>query len=144
MVDEYSPSSTSGGAEMKPGTPADKPIDPNEIDSLTPIDDLQLTKTYGKKETFTNWELPDVAAKKSEKNRKYSGHMQQMFCKYRTNTGRLVWGEWWAMNVDGRGSMNDNVAPGYQLVPNKKEGGYRPKMVDVEVSQFSQFWPADE
>jgi hypothetical protein len=127
---------------MRPGS--SEPLDPDAIKELTPVDDYQLTKMYGEKRPFRNWELPEVAAKKpGDRNRTFSGYMQQMFCKYRTQDGRVVWGEYWAMNVSGRGSMNDNVAPGYKLEYDRQIGSYSPKVVPIHTDQFSQFFPTE-
>ncbi|HWE89290.1 MAG TPA: hypothetical protein VG317_07480 [Pseudonocardiaceae bacterium] len=127
---------------MRPGV--GDPIDPDGITKLEPIDEYQLTKVYGKRERFNGWELPELTTRPGDKNRKFNGVMQQMFCKYRTDAGKLVWGEWWTMNVDGRGSMNSDVAPGYKLEYDKKAGSYMPTLVPVETQQFSQFFAADQ
>src|SRR4051794_30021222 len=107
------------GSGQQPITPRAilgmKPVDPSAIHGLTPIDDHQSTKTYGVTENFANWEMPDVTGRTAWAGRKYSGHMQQLFCKYRTGDGRIVWGEWWHMNISGMGGMHDDVAPGYKL-----------------------------
>ena len=128
---------------MQPGK-GQQPIDPDTIHGLTPIDDYQGTKTSGVRSNFSGWELPDVTGRNAWAGRKYSGHMQQMFCKYRTDDGRIVWGEWWHMNISGMGSMHDNVAPGYELNYNSKDRTYVPKVVPVQVEQFSQFFEAQD
>jgi hypothetical protein len=128
---------------MQPGN-GQQPINPSAIHGLTPIDDHQGTKTYGVKAKFTNWEMPDVTGRNAWAGRKYGGYMQQMFCKYRTDDGRIVWGEWWHMNISGMGSMQDNVAPGYELNYNSKDHTYVPKVVPIQVEQFSQFFEAEK
>jgi hypothetical protein len=136
------------GSGQQPITPRAilgmKPVDPNAIHGLTPIDDHQSTKTYGVTENFSNWEMPDVTGRTAWAGRKYSGHMQQLFCKYRTGDGRIVWGEWWHMNISGMGGMHDDVAPGYKLNYNSKTRAYEPKVVQVQVDQFSQFFEAEQ
>jgi hypothetical protein len=128
---------------MQPGS-GQQPIDPNTIHGLTPIDDHQGTKTYGARSNFSNWEMPDVTGRGAWAGRKYSGTMQQLFCKYRTDDGRVVWGEWWHMNISGMGRMQDDVAPGYELKYNSKDHNYVPKVVPVQVEQFSQFFEAKQ
>jgi hypothetical protein len=128
---------------MKPGN-GQKPIDPAEITKLEPVDDLQLTKVYGQRSNFSGWPMPDLPNPKSgDDKRTFSGHLQQMFCMYKTPEGRSIIGEWWTINVSGRGSMNDNVAPGYVLKPDKATRSMMPQKVDVDLVQFSQFFDAD-
>lgn len=115
-----------------------KPINVSEIESLEPIDPYQLTKEYGPKELFSNWEFPGLS--KNVNIKLFSGYLQKMSCKYRDQNGRVIKGEWWHTYVNGfGGGMSDFVAPGYEIVRN----GENPPTVeirgDIQLHEFSQF-----